>query len=232
MDMTYQMNNAFGKVVSMIMQQYPGTSQQQAMQMANDQFMQMGIDLSKGASDQYQAQAKFGLPQSLAAGFSYSINKKLRVALDAEWINWKKAFNQMDISLSGGTNPNISRMMGTQGTIAMPFPLYWKNTMVVRTGAEYDATNKLTLRAGYAYGSNPVPPTTVFALFPAIVKHHITAGVSAKISKSWVFNAAYEHAMRNNETAAPDSYISDEYNNSTSGLANDIFHVSLSWHLK
>ena len=232
MDMTYQMNNAFGKVMTMIMQQYPGMTMQEAQQATMMMFSGLGIDLTKGATDKYNAQAKFDLPQSLAAGFTYAPVKKLRLAVDAEWINWKKAFDQMDISLNGGTNPNINKMLGTNGTINMAFPMNWKNTVVIRTGAELDATKKLIVRAGYVYGSNPVPATTVFPVFPAVVKHHITAGASVKLAKAFVVNAAYEYAFRNNVTAVSNSYVAKEYNNSISSLENHIFHVSLSWLLK
>ena len=232
MDMTYQMNDAFNKVVGGIMQQVPGTTPEQAQQMAMQAFTQMGIDFSKGAKDEYDSKAKFGLPQSIAAGLSYAPSKKWRVALDAEWIIWDKAFDQMNISLTGGTNDNINRMMGTEGNIAMAFPMYWKNTVVIRTGAEYFASTLLTLRAGYAYGSNPVPSCTVFPLFPAIVQHHATAGASINVSKAFAINAAYEHAFKAEQNADAESHVGNEYNNSTSGLQNSIFHVSVSWKLK
>jgi long-chain fatty acid transport protein len=232
MDMTYQMNDAFGKVVAMIMQQYPGMTPQEAQQQAMTQFSQMEIDLSKGASDNYNAQAKFGLPQSLAAGVSFSPMKKLRIAVDGEWINWKNAFDQMDISLTNGTNVNINKMVGTQGNIAMPFPLHWGNTVVIRAGVEYDACKRITVRTGYAYGSNPVPSTTIFPVFPAIVTDHFTAGFSVKLSKAFVVNGAYEYAFDKKEKATSNSLIASEYNNSTSGLENKIFHASLSWLLQ
>jgi len=231
MDMTYQMNDAYGKVVSMIMQQNPGMSPDEAQNQAMNLFNQMGIDFSKGAKDQYDGQAQFGLPQSLAAGIYFSPGKKLRLALDGEWINWKNAFDKMDISLNNGTNPNINKMMGTQGSMAMAFPMYWENTVVLRTGIEYDACKKITVRAGYAYGSNPVPTTTLFPLFPAIVENHLTAGLSVKVSKRFIVNGAYEYAFENREKAASKSYIANEYNNSTSGLENQIFHMSFSWLL-
>lgn len=232
MDMTYQMNDAFGKVVAGIMQQYPGTTEEEAQQMAMEKFAELGVDLTKGVKDVYAAEAKFGLPQSVSAGLSFSMAKKIRLGLDAEWINWKNAFDQMDIFLTGGTNANISRIIGTDGKIAMPFPMYWKNTIVIRTGAEFDAGKNISLRAGYVYGSNPVPPTTLFPVFPAIVKHHITAGASAKLSKTIVVNAAYEYAFRNNQKAAATSNVAKEYNNSISTLDNNIFHVSLSWSMR
>jgi long-chain fatty acid transport protein len=192
----------------------------------------MGIDLSKGAKDTYDASAGFGLPQSVAAGLSYAPSKKWRLAIDAEWINWEKAFDKMDISLTGGTNENINTMMGTEGKIDMPFPMYWKNTVVIRTGAEYAVSGSFTARAGYAYGSNPVPSSTVFALFPAIVQHHATAGATVSISKAFAINAAYEYAFKAEQKADAESLVGNEYNNSTSSLQNSIFHISVSWKLK
>lgn len=232
MDMTYQMNDAFGKVVSGIMYQNPGLTPGEAQQLAMNMFAQMGIDFTKGAKDSYDSKAKFGLPQSISAGLSFAPSRKWRLGLDAEWINWAKAFDQMDISLTGGTNPNINRMMGTEGNIDMAFPMYWKNTVVIRTGAEYDVSNAVVLRAGYAYGSNPVPSSTIFALFPAIVQHHATLGASVKLSNAFAINAAYEYAFKNSMKADANSLVGDEYNNSTSSLQNSIYHMSLSWRIK
>ena len=232
MDMGYQLNDAFGKVVAGIMQQNPGATAAEAQQQAMIMFSQLGIDLSKGAADNYDAQVKMGLPQSISGGFSFTPVQKLRLALDAEWINWAKAFKQMDISLAGGANPNINRMLGTEGTINMAFPMNWKNTLVIRSGIELNASKKLVLRGGYVYGSNPVPSSTVFPVFPAVVKHHITAGGSIKLTKTFIFNAAYEHAFRNDQTATAKCLVANEYNYSTSGLSNNIFHVSVSWLLK
>ena len=110
--------------------------------------------------------------------------------------------------------------------------MHWKNTIVVRTGVEYDVCKKVTLRTGYAYGENPVPPTTLFPVFPAIVTDHFTAGFSVKLSKAFVVNGAYEYAFDKKERTAAKSLIASEYNNSTAGLENFIFHTSLSWLMK
>ncbi|MDE3236190.1 MAG: outer membrane protein transport protein [Bacteroidota bacterium] len=232
MDMTSQMNDAFSRVVSGIMQQNPSLTASEAQSQAMSQFSDLGIDLSKGASDKYNANASLGLPQSLAAGISFSATQQLRVSVDAEWINWANAFDNMNISLSGGTNKNISRMMGTIGSIEMPFPLQWKDVLLIRIGADWEATKKLTLRYGYAYGNNPVPESTVFPVFPAVVKHHISVGGSLQLSKQVILNAAYEHAFKNLVTASSVSLVGDQFNNSISGLANNIYHVSISWKMR
>lgn len=229
MDMTAQMNSAFGKVVAGVMQQNPSMSPAQAQAAAMTMFSTMGIDLTKGATDNYAASAKLGLPQTLSAGISFAASKKLRLSMDLQWLNWANSFNTMNISLSGGTNANINKMMGTSGTLEMPFPLNWKNSIVLKTGAELTVSKKLQLRCGYAYGNSPVPESTVFPLFPAVVVHHASIGGSLKISKAIAINAAYEHAFRNDENAAAVSLIGAQFNNSVSSLANDIYHVSFSW---
>ncbi|TWI95296.1 long-subunit fatty acid transport protein [Mucilaginibacter frigoritolerans] len=232
LDLTYQFNDAFGRVVAGIIQQNPGTTQAQAQQQATQQFTQLGIDLTKGVKDTYAADAGLKLPQSISGGFSYAASKKIRFGADVEWINWANAFSNLNINLTQGTNPNINRLLGTNGTIAIPFPLQWKNTIEIRTGGEVDVTQGITLRAGYIYGGNPVPANTVFPIFPAIVKHHLTLGGSVKLSSVVALNLAYEHAFNNDETASSASLIGSQYNNSTSSLATNVYHVSISWLLR
>jgi long-chain fatty acid transport protein len=107
----------------------------------------------------------------------------------------------------------------------------WKDAVCLRVGGEYAASKSLTLRAGYAYGSNPVPETTVFPVFPAIVENHLTAGASYRISDPITLHFAYEMALNKKQTASSQSVIAREYNGSTSQLSENIFHISMSWNL-
>jgi long-chain fatty acid transport protein len=230
MDMKYQMNDAFGKVVAGIIIQHPEFTPVQAQQAAMDQFNQMGIDLTRGAADVYGVKATFGLPQSVSGGVSYKPGNKLLLSADVEWTDWSHAFDQMDLAMTAGTNPNINKMMGTTGDFSMAFPLEWKNTVVIRTGVEYIACSLLTVRAGYVYGNNPVPAETVFPVFPAIVRHHYTLGSAINVGKNTTINLAYEHAYKSRQQASVISHVGSQYNNSTSTLWNDIFHASFTWN--
>ena len=49
-----------------------------------------------------------------------------------------------------------------------------------------------SIRAGYNYGSNPVPAETLMPLFPAIVEHHITGGIGIAPSKDLAFDIGFE----------------------------------------
>lgn len=232
MNMSAQMNDAFGKVVAGIMQQNPDMSAEEAQTAAMQNFAQMGIDLSKGAEANYDLKSKFKLPQSLAAGISFNINKSFRAGLDAEWINWANAFDKMRLTMSNGANSNINRMMGNDGDFKIDFPLKWKNSIVIRTGGEFDFSKKVTGRIGYAYGSNPVPASTIFPVFPAIIEHHLTAGMSFKLSEPIALNLAYEHGFKNELKATNPSLIAEEFSGSISGLRTSIYHISVSWKLR
>lgn len=229
MDMTYQMNDAFDRVVSGYMTNYPGMTQQQAMDSAMTAFTQMGIDLSLGAVATYNLENKLSMPQQISFGFSYAPAKKFRFGMDFEWINWKKAFEKMELNMTGGQNANISRMMGNSGAFSLNFPLEWKDSYNIHAGGEYDLSKMFTLRLGYTYGTNPVPEETVFPVFPAIVENHLMAGGTFNLSPKVALNFAYEMALNKELVASNPSLVAEEYSSSTSSLQTMLFHLSLTW---
>lgn len=231
MDMTAQLNNAFGLAVQGYMMQNPGATQQQAQAAVMTQFGQMGIDLSKGAMANYDLSVDLKFPQSFGFGISYSATKCLKLSADLEWLNWENAFDNMTLHLSNGQNSNINKMMGNNGSFDINFPMNWKNSVLVKIGGEFQANEVLVLRLGYAYGSNPVPESTVFPVFPAIVDNHVMAGVSYKLSNPLTINAAFEMAFEKSLQASNQSLIANEYNSSTSQLGTTLVHVSVSYNL-
>jgi long-chain fatty acid transport protein len=231
MDMTAQMNDAFGKAVAGYLAQNPGATQQQAQQAVMTMFAGMGIDMAKGVVASYDLEAKLTLPQTIGVGASWKVSDALTLAADIEWVNWKNAFDTMTLNLSGGSNSNINTMMGNSGSFTMEFPMNWENSFTVRLGGEVAASPALTLRAGYAYGTNPVPASTIFPVFPAIVENHLMLGATLGLSDAIGLNMAYELALNKSQKASTASLIALEYNNSTSELAENIVHLSLSWKL-
>ena len=83
----------------------------------------------------------------------------------------------------------------------------------------------------YLNNSNPVPEATVFAIFPAIVMHHITVGGSYEISNKFIVNLAIEDGLNNTLTATNPSDIQSEFSGSTSEIETLIGHLSLTYKL-
>ena len=232
MDMTAQLNDAFGRAVQGALQQDPSLTPAEAQQMVARMFTQLGIDLSAGVAANYDLEAELTFPQSIGFGASYAFDTNFRMAVDVEWINWAEAFDVMTLNLAGGDNANINRLLGNDGTFSLEFPLAWEDATVMRVGLEYEPVQELTLRAGGAFGTNPVPATTLFPVFPAITENHAMVGATVRLFGVLGLHAAYEHAFPNTEKSAATNLLAREYDNSTDILGEDIYHVSLSWTIR
>jgi long-chain fatty acid transport protein len=124
----------------------------------------------------------------------------------------------------------------------------WEDQEVYALGVQYAANDKLTLRAGFNYGENPVKEnrgwnpqgvTTVQGKsvpvfgyemlrtigFPAIVESHLTLGFGYKLSDSLSLNAAYMHAFE----ATGSSVSMGDAISLESTLVEDSFTVALAW---
>ncbi len=230
MDMTAQLMDGFGKAVMGYMMQNPGSTQQQAQGAIMSQFAQMGIDLSKGAAATYDMEAELSFPQSFGFGLSYKINRDFMVAADFEYLNWADAFDKMSLKLSNGNNPNINKMIGSS-SMNIDFPMNWENSLLIKVGVEYNATPDLALRVGFANGANPVPSSTIFSIFPAVVENHITAGLSYKVSAPLTINAALEMGLENSVDGSKPHVLAHEYEGSTSTLSTTLLHLGVSYNL-
>ena len=141
-------------------------------------------------------------PQQAVLGVAYDIiPNKLLVEVNEKWINWKDADGYKDFD--------------------------WKDQYVTAVGIQGRPIDWLALRVGYNYGKSPVTehngwnPAGLSAVqgtpvptaqleafrvigFPAIVEHHVTAGVGVNLSKKVSVNLGYMHAFENTikETSA------------------------------
>lgn len=232
MDMSKQFEDAMGRAVYGFYQNPSnhGLSLQDAMNAVGGQFGQMGIDLTKGAKANYDLDLKMKMPLSIGYGMSYQASQKLNLSLDFIWTNWADAFDKMTMTMTNGTNSNINKMMGGSG-FKYVFPLKWKNNYTIKTGVEYKFSNMYTFRIGYAYNSNPVPSSTIFSVFPAIIKHHLTIGSSFHISSRCALNVAIEAGLKNTLTATSPSEVQSEYSGSSTGLKTLLGHISFNYKL-
>ena len=113
----------------------------------------------------------FDQPQSVTLGLGLRPSDTFRVAFDVSWIDWPQT--------NGKNKPVYTK--NTSGTAA--WNLSWDEQYVYELGVEYNLDEKVTLRAGYNYGRNPLDSSRAFEniSFPAIAEHHITAGLGIKL---------------------------------------------------
>ncbi len=123
-------------------------------------------------------------PAIYAAGLAWSPNSKLQTAADVKYFTYKstKGFDKSGFNADGSVKG-----------------FGWDNIVVVALGAQYAATDKVTLRGGYNYSGNPIPDAnSMYNLpAPAIVQHHITAGLGFKVRDGVEINIAGYTALEN-----------------------------------
>ncbi|WP_308387836.1 outer membrane protein transport protein [Acidithiobacillus sp. AMEEHan] len=150
---------------------------------------------TQGNPGQYSGHLNY--PQQIALGLAIRPIPQWLVSVEGQWINWHNTLNTFNIY-----GP-------WQGTNVVALPLNWRNQWVANIGTQYDVNNWLQVRAGYTWGSNPVPNTSAAiasnTIFPAIVQNAITFGATQKLGMGWKLTEAYMHAFSNTMTGAPGS---------------------------
>jgi long-subunit fatty acid transport protein len=85
------------------------------------------------------------------------------------------------------------------GTKVIDGGLGWRSVFAVALGTQYQATDRLTLRAGYLYNTNPI--RDVATLFnvqaPGIITNTLTLGASYDVTEDITFSLVWMHGFRN-----------------------------------
>jgi long-chain fatty acid transport protein len=78
----------------------------------------------------------------------------------------------------------------------------WKNMSIISTGLQYKGINKLPLRFGYTYSTNPIDEDLAFFSTPAtaIIKHAYQFGFSYEINDTWRFDSVYHYGTSGDAT--------------------------------
>jgi len=123
----------------------------------------------------YDAEVLTKFPQTLTWGLSWQAQPRTRLDLQADWINWADAFDELPVSLTNGNNADINGFIGSNAMQDV-VPLGWQNRLVWRGGMEYAYSEQLAMRAGYAFGRSPVPDGTVTPMTAVLMEHSLAAG--------------------------------------------------------
>lgn len=119
-------------------------------------------------------------PLSISLGTSIQLAGDTTLYADARWIHYS------------GTEGFEGEGFNDDGSIA---GLGWDDMWVAAVGIEQGVGERLVLRAGYNYGSNPIPFENTFYNIPAGVhaSHHLSVGVGWAASDRLSLNLAYSH---------------------------------------
>jgi long-chain fatty acid transport protein len=81
----------------------------------------------------------------------------------------------------------------------------WKNIQILSVGMQYKGIEKLPLRVGYTYSSNPIDSDLAFFSIPAtaVIKHAMQFGFSYPMTDKLMLNGVYHYGTSDGKTEGP-----------------------------
>lgn len=130
-------------------------------------------------------------PQTVSIGISHQLTEKLLLEADLKWLNYSEV--RTTATLNGPTAAKTKNLAYN-----------WSDQNVLALGAKYRLSDNIALLAGYNYGESPISEKDINnnAGVTAIVEHHLSAGVTAKVSKHSSLTFSLSHGLKNEMTAS------------------------------
>lgn len=128
--------------------------------------------------------ANFDLPSITTFGLAYSGFESWLFAVDAKYF---------DYANSDGFGPTGFLPNGAAAGLG------WRSIFSVATGVQYEATERLTLRAGYTFNENPIRSDTAFFNVQSslIIQHWLSFGATYRWNQHVTSTIAYTHGFEN-----------------------------------
>ncbi len=120
------------------------------------------------------------LPTTVTWGVSYRPNAKWQMAVDLQWIGWS-AYKDLNVAFNE-TELGIKDIYSVKN---------YSNTLSARFGAEYQALNWLTARAGIYFDESPVDSNYLNPETPSMTKIAYSLGASFRLARSLSLDLAY-----------------------------------------
>jgi len=132
---------------------------------------------------------KMNYPAIFSLGLGYSLTD-IDLALDFRRVDYE---NTDGFSTTGWTQTGSVSGFG------------WKNISILSAGFQYKGINKLPLRIGYTYSSNPIPSEVTFFNIPAtaIIKDAFQFGLSYQINNKWTIDGMAHFGDSSGSTVGP-----------------------------
>jgi long-chain fatty acid transport protein len=165
----------------------------------------------------YTAKVETALPAMLTAGLHWRATDHLHLSAQLDWVNWSDSFDTLVIHLSEGNNADLNGLAGGS-SLTDRIPLDWDDSLVVRLGVEYSPADRWWLRAGYAYGENPIPNRNLTPLNAAISEHSLSAGVGYR-GDVYSVDLSWQYDLPHRENTGASNILDGEYSNTATKLA-------------
>jgi len=134
----------------------------------------------------------FDVPENYVVGVALKPASSLTLVADVQQINYS------DVPSLGNPANCFLAVNCLLGTPTGPGS-GWRDVTAVKLGLAFDATPSLTLRAGLAHSTQPIPPdqTLLNVFAPAVTTKHFTLGATWRLAQGPELTLSFVKAMEN-----------------------------------
>jgi long-subunit fatty acid transport protein len=151
-------------------------------------------------------------PRSLGVGLKHELCDCQRIGVDVIWYDWSHAFDRLDLVFRNPSNPLVGALVGPE--LHDSFPMRWSDSVSLRLGYEWDASEVLTWRLGYIYHDSPVPDATLTPFLDGVLEHAFSVGVSRAYDRA-LLNLAYQYSFGRDRHVGQSDIVGGDFSNST-----------------
>lgn len=127
-----------------------------------------------GLSPSSDFETSIDFPAIIGLGYGIEVTDTVRVEADVEWIEFSR-YDSLSLD-AGNNNPLLNGPVSQNPRAPAVIPQNWKDTWTFGLGADWKASQEITLRAGYIYLQSPVPEETLAPTLPDASRHVFTLG--------------------------------------------------------
>ncbi len=134
-----------------------------------------------GDSYESNVDSSFTFPEVWSLGFALKPNERLIIDIDTELVRWS-SFDRVHL--------DIKDEVPLAGFTDSTTKLGWKDVLHIKAGFDYRATERISIRGGYAYVPTPVPAQTLGPDNPDANQHNFSVGLGYR-KKRLVIDSFY-----------------------------------------
>ncbi len=129
------------------------------------------------------ARGSIDLPASANLGIAWRPGGQWVIDLDVEWTGWS-SFQEAGIDLAQEVPP--------AGLTDITIPQDWRDVWAYKLGADCRVSERISLRAGYAFLNTPVPEATLTPAHPDADQHNVSLGFGWHYGP-WIIDGYYNY---------------------------------------
>lgn len=129
------------------------------------------------------------LPQEAGLALAWRPSTKLLLTTEATWFDWSSSIKELRLRAEDPDGPAPVAMIDSGSKLDL------RDQVVLSVGAEWNLSDRLLLRGGYAHGRNPQPARTLSPVLPLITEQDFALGGAYKVTPQWEISAGVDYQL-------------------------------------